>query len=129
MQPGDRVTVDQFGMRGKHGRIEAVRLDGTFDVRLDDPPMVAKRLAPGSLLRYQPPPPGSEEPAPSAPDVAGFQPGDRVISRMLGSRGKTGTVESVRPDGSLDVRLDDLGVLLKRMPASKMEAAEKTSED
>jgi hypothetical protein len=58
IQPGDGVTVDQLGLRGKRGRVEDVRLDGTeqirsdgsHDVRLDDSPMVLKRI-PATKLR------------------------------------------------------------------------------
>jgi hypothetical protein len=123
MQPGEWVTVDQFGARGKRGRIEAVRLDGTFDVRLDEGGFVVKRIAAKNLTRSQPGQPQSEHSGPSAA-AGGFGPGARVTVHMLGFRGKTGVVENVRADGACDVRLDDPRMLIKRIPAGKLSAAD-----
>jgi hypothetical protein len=122
MRPGDWVTVDQFGFRGKHGRIEAVRLDGTFDVRLAEGGLVLKRVAAKNLTRRQP---GTEDSSPSAA-AGGFRLGDRVTVHVLGFRGKTGTVETIRPDGSCDVRLDSPRTLVKRIPASKLSGSADT---
>ena len=43
--------------------------------------------------------------------------------QALGFRGKTGTVERIRPDGSHDVRPDDPSMVVKRIPATKLSAA------
>jgi hypothetical protein len=122
LQPGARVTVDQLGMRGKHGRVEAVRLDGTLDVRLDGSNLLVKRIPARNLTRYHPTHRVGEEQNPPPP-AAGFRPGDRVTVQVLGFRGKTGLVELVRSDGSYDVRLDDPSILVKRVPAAKLTPA------
>jgi hypothetical protein len=122
MQPGDWVTVDQFGLRGQHGRVVAVRLDGTTDIRLDGSSLVVKRIPAKNVALYQPAQPAGEHSDPEAPG-GGFQPGERVVVHVLGFRGKTGTVEHVRPDGSYDVRLDDPRSLVTRVPAAKLTAA------
>lgn len=124
VQPGERVIVDQLGMRGKRGRVEAVRLDGTFDVRLDESKVVVKRIPAKHLTRERDKSrvaTSPEEPAPSP--ATGFQPGDRVTVHLLVARGKSGTVERVRADGSCDVRLDDPPILTKRIPATKLRPA------
>jgi hypothetical protein len=126
MSPGDRVTVDQFGMRGQHGRVEVVRLDGTFDVRLDGSGLVVKRIPAKNLTRFHPGRPGADHPGTSTA-AGGFGPGDRVTVQVIGFRGKTGAVEQVRPDGSCDVRLDERGTLVKRIPAAKLTEAEARS--
>jgi hypothetical protein len=99
-----------------------VRLDGSFDVRLDGSNTLVKRIPAKNLTRYEPTHPGEEEPGhPTA--AAGFQAGDPVTVHMLGFRGKTGVVERVRPDGSCDVRLNDPSILVRRIPATKLTAA------
>ena len=116
VQLGDRVTINQFGLRGKIFRVEAARLDGTFDVRPEDGGLLIKRIQAGNLTPYRPADPW---PATASTGVAA---GQRVTLHVLGFRGKAGTVTRVRPDGTFDVRVDGSPIPVTRVPAAKLTA-------